>query len=105
MHNRTSTMLTAATPILAIDLGKFRSVACVFDPSDGSHCFQTIAATPSVVHDLLVEVTPAVLVMEACSVCGWVHDLAKSLGIAVRVANTNHEAWEVEAGEAQDRPR
>jgi transposase len=26
-------------------------------------------------------------------VCGWVHDLAESLGIEVRVANTNHEAW------------
>ena len=93
MHDGTSVTRTAANTILAIDLGKFRSVACVFDPADGSHRFQTIATTPPAVHDLLAEAAPAVLVMEACSVCGWVHDLAESLGIEVRAANTHHEAW------------
>jgi transposase len=81
------------TTVLALDLGKFKSVACVFDATTGSHRFQTIATTPSAVHDLLVEVSPAALVIEACSVCGWVHDIAQTLGVAVRVANTNNEAW------------
>jgi transposase len=32
-------------------------------------------------------------VVEACSACGWICDLAESLGIEVRVANTHGEAW------------
>src|SRR5262245_12913561 len=79
--------------ILAIDLGKFKSVACRYDPARGEHAFETIPTTPSAVHDLLVASTPSVLVMEACSVCGWISDLAKSLLIKVCVANANGEAW------------
>jgi transposase len=79
--------------ILAIDLGKFKSVACRFDPATGTHAFQTIATTPATVHDLLIEAAPALLVIEACSICGWIGDLAESLGIEVRVANTRGEAW------------
>ena len=79
--------------VLAIDLGKFKSVACRFDPATGEHAFETIATTPAAVHDLLIAASPTVLVIEACSVCGWVHDLAESLSIEVRVANTMGEAW------------
>lgn len=79
--------------ICALDLGKFKSVACVFDPADGAHRYESIATTPSAVHDLLVGVSPATLGIEACGVCGWVHDIARSLGVAVRVANANGEAW------------
>jgi len=83
----------AANTIVSIDLGKFRSVACLFDPLTGGHRFETIPTTPSAVHDLLVACSPATLVIEACSVSGWVSDLAGALGIAVEVANTNGEAW------------
>ena len=93
MSDRIATMTRPATTILAMDLGKFRSVACVFEPATGAHRFQTIATTPQAVHELLVELTPATLVLDACSVCGWICDLADTLGIAVRVANTNGEAW------------
>ncbi len=92
MSNRTSMTTPAAITILAIDLGKFKSVACRYDPATGEHAFQTIATTPAAVHDLLVEIAPAVLVIEACSICGWIADLAESLGIAVRVANTLDDA-------------
>ena len=104
MSNATATM-TAATDesftmtgsstmsILAIDLGKFKSVACRFDPATGAHAFQTIVTTPQAVHDLLIDATPSLLVIEACSICGWIADLAESLSIAVRVANTRGEAW------------
>jgi len=33
------------------------------------------------------------LVIETCDVAGWVHDIARTLGIAVAVANLAHEAW------------
>lgn len=86
--NESSTMT-----VLAIDLGKFKSVACRYDPATGRHGFETIATTPASVHDLLIEAAPARLVIEACSVCGWISDLAESLAIKVCVANTNGEAW------------
>ena len=89
-----STMSTmSTTSILSIDLGKFKSVACRFDAATGAHAFATIATTPPAVHDLLIDANPALLVIEACSVCGWVADLAESLGIAVRVANVLGAAW------------
>jgi transposase len=84
---------SSAKTILAIDLGKFKSVACHYDPGRNQHAFETITTTPSAVHDLLVAASPSVLVMEACSVCGWISDLAESLSIKVQVANTNGEAW------------
>ena len=98
MSNSTATTTAPATEsstmtILAIDLGKFKSVACRYDPATGAHAFETIATSPPAVHDLLVEAAPSVLVIEACSICGWVGDLAESLGIEVRVANTQGEAW------------
>lgn len=84
---------SSARTILAIDLGKFKSVACRYEPATGSHTFETIATTPSAVHDLLVAGSPSALVIEACSVCGWISDLAGSLSIEVCVANTNGQAW------------
>jgi transposase len=44
-------------------------------------------------HDLLIEASPSLLVIEACSICGWIADLARSLSIQVRVANPLGEAW------------
>jgi len=98
MSDGTATMSVTAKEsstgtILAIDLGKFKSVGCLYDPATNQHTFQTIATTPATVHDLLVATSPALLVMEACNVCGWISDLAESLSIRVCVANTNGEAW------------
>ncbi len=54
MSHRTSMTTPAAiTTILAIDLGKFKPVACRYDPATGEHAFQTIATTPPAVHDAL----------------------------------------------------
>jgi transposase len=94
MGDRTSAAAPAAIRILlAIDLGKFKSVACRYDPATGAHAFETIATTPPAVHELLAAAAPAVLVVEACAACGWIADLAETLGVAVRVANANGEAW------------
>ena len=93
MSHGTSTTTHAAITILALDLGKFKSVACRYDPATDAHAFETIATTPPAVRDLLIESSPQVLVIEACSVCGWIHDLAESLSIEVRVANVLGEAW------------
>jgi transposase len=88
------------TQIVAIDLGKFNSVVCLFDPANGTHRFQSLATTPTSIHDLLASLirTPAdaasvLVVFETCEVCGWVHDVATALGFPVAVANPCHEAW------------
>lgn len=79
--------------ILAIDLGKFKSVACDYDTASGEHTFTTIATRPAAVHDLLAERGPDRLVIEVSSVAGWIKDLAEALEIQVQVANPNHDAW------------
>lgn len=79
--------------ILAIDLGKFKSVACDFDSETREHVFVGVATRPVVLHDLLVERQPDRLVIEVGSAAGWAKDLGEALGIEVQVANPDHEAW------------
>jgi transposase len=84
--------------IVAIDLGKFNSVVCLYDPVTTQHSFVTIQTTPQCVHDLLVEhsgenPSQTLLVFETCDCGGWVYDVAQALGFTVAVANPSHEAW------------
>ena len=50
--------------ILAIDLGKFKSVACDFDSTTTEHEFTTLPTRPAAMHDLLVEREPDRVVIE-----------------------------------------
>ena len=84
--------------LLALDLGKFTSVLCVYDPATHAHHFVSVQTTPQAVHDRLVshqteDPADTLLVIETCDVAGWVHDIAAALGIRVAVANPAHEAW------------
>lgn len=79
--------------IVAIDLGKFKSVACVCRTSDGSREFVGLDTTAQAIHDLVIEHGPECVLIEACSIAGWVHDLVRSLDVAVKVANTNDQKW------------
>jgi transposase len=89
---------TTFSRILAIDLGKFNSVACVYDPVTHDHSFTSAQTTPAAVHELLVrhqtaDPSDTLLVVETCDVSGWVHDIAIALGMQVAIANPSHEAW------------
>jgi len=79
--------------IMAIDLGKFKSVVCNYLAPSGAHDFVTIKTCPQVLHDLVVEQEPEVVVVEVCGIIGWVYDLVRSLGVEIKVANTNDERW------------
>src|SRR5262249_19890552 len=79
--------------ILAIDLGKFKSVACVYRRGGGAAAFHTIASTRAALLGLLDAVAPAVVVIEACALAGWACDLCGERGLACKVANTAAEAW------------
>src|SRR5262245_15772432 len=79
--------------ILAIDLGKYKSVACDYEANSGEVAFTTIDTTRIELHKLLSQRRPDVVVIEACAVSGWVYDLCGELGLPCRVANTASEAW------------
>jgi transposase len=89
---------TNFTRILAVDLGKFNSVACVYERHTHAHRFVSVATTPQTIHDLLVEhqssdPSDTLLVIETCDVAGWVYDIATALGMPIAIANPSHEAW------------
>ena len=71
--------------IIALDLGKFKSVACVMDAGTRRHRFQTLVTTPQALHDLFTahaggaDPSRTLVVVECCDAAGWVHDLAITL--------------------------
>lgn len=79
--------------ILAIDLGKFKSVACFYQTGTESHAFETVPTRPQELHDLIVSDSPDRVVIEAGNQAGWVKDLCVTLEVPIEVANPNHEGW------------
>jgi len=79
--------------ILAIDLGRHKSVVCVYRRATRAHAFCTLDTTPADVGRLLARHPGALVVVEACANAGWVHDHAVAAGHPVKVANTAAEAW------------
>jgi transposase len=83
----------SADTILAIDLGKYKSVACAYDPATAEAEFRTLDTSRTELARVIARARPAVVVIEACTLSGWVHDLCGELGVPCRVANTAAEAW------------
>lgn len=79
--------------ILALDLGKYKSVGCEFEANSGRHSFVTFPTTPQALHDLIVDPEPDRVVIEIRSIAGWVCDLMRTLGIEIQVANSADERW------------
>jgi transposase len=79
--------------ILALDLGKFKSVACDYETGTGRHNFVTIPTNAKALHDLIVDREPDRMVIEICSIAGWVGDLVRTLELELEVASTNDERW------------
>jgi transposase len=79
--------------ILALDLGKFKSVACAYEPATAQAHFATLTTRRGELVRLLERHQPAVVVIEACTLAGWVHDLCQARGVLCKVANTASEAW------------
>jgi len=79
--------------ILALDLGKYKTVFCDYNSVNGEHEFGKVKTTPQTIHDLIVEKQPQRVVLEVCSIAGWVVDIARALGKDTETANTTHDAW------------
>jgi transposase len=82
-----------APSIVAIDLGKFKSVACGYDAKTGECQYHTFVTERKELHAVLDRFEPEVVVIEACSLAGWVRDACVAYGYACQVANTSSEAW------------
>ena len=88
-----TTAETAATDtILAIDLGKYKSVACL-SRSIPDQRFVKFSTCRAELTKLLDKHRPDVVLIEACLLAGWVHDLCAAKGVRCLVANTSGEAW------------
>jgi transposase len=79
--------------ILAIDLGKSKSVACEYEAGTDKHEYEKLETTPEALRALLGKVSPDRVVIEVCPQAGWVADVVRELGIELQVANPNHEGW------------
>ena len=64
--------------ILALDLGKFNSVGCIFDSATRKSRFATIATEREQLARLFRKCKADLIVMEACGPSGWINDLARS---------------------------
>lgn len=83
-----------ATPgtILAIDLGKYKSVACVYRAADDCR-FLSLPTSRAELARLFERQRPAVVLIEACLLAGWVCDLCAQQRLRCLVANTSSEPW------------
>jgi transposase len=79
--------------ILALDLGKSKTVVCLYETEKGLAHYETAKTTPPHVRDALVRHRADRLVLEVGPMAGWVHDLGKAQGMTVQVANPTHEGW------------
>lgn len=79
--------------ILALDLGKFNTMCCFFNPKTREHTFLNAATDRDYLTTVFKNHKIDLLVMEACGPSGWIHDLAQSLNIKTLVCSTNEEAW------------
>jgi transposase len=79
--------------ILSMDLGKYKSVFCMYDTNTKKCRFGTVRTTPQNMHDLIVANDPDRVVFEIGTPAGWITDLVRALGKEVQVANTTHDAW------------
>ena len=71
------------TTILRLDLGKFKSVACLYDPNTLEARYSTIPTDPDTIRRFLDRDRPGLVVFETCTIAGWVADL---FGTAALVA-------------------
>ena len=79
--------------ILAIDLGKFKSVTCLLNTETNETEFWTMATSRRYLLTMLKAYDPDLVVMESCGLAGWVHDVCNEARYDVLVCNPNQEPW------------
>ena len=89
------TITASTSALVALDLGKYKRVACIYDGDPATAGFQTLSTSRAELVRWLQQHPGVTVVLEACALAGWVHDLCAGLGHPCVVANTAAEAWKV----------
>ncbi len=81
--------------IVAIDLGKSKSVFCKMDTIELKPRFSTLATSPQKFHDIFVELDRqnSIVLFEVGAQSGWLSGMLRLLDIEFKVANVNHPSW------------
>ena len=79
--------------ILAIDLGKNKSVYCDYDSRTAEHRFGSVPTCPQQFRKLLQEHPGRCIIIEICPHAGWVSDLCRELKLQLKVVNTTSDEW------------
>jgi len=81
--------------IVAIDLGKRKSVICTMDRSSLKTQYRTVRTQPEVFHDIFTElnIEGTIVLFEVGNQAGWLSDMLGGMGLNFKVANTNDPAW------------
>lgn len=79
--------------IVAIDLGKFNSVSCIYDSETQETHFETLATERGFFRTLINSYSPDLVVVEACGPSGWVSDLCGEMDTDILVCSTHEQAW------------
>jgi transposase len=80
--------------ILTLDLGRFNSVLCWYDPTTRGAKYATVRTIPEEIEDALLRHPVTLVIFEACCQAGWIHDLCEASGLPALVASTAGEAWQ-----------
>jgi transposase len=85
----------AMKTILAVDLGKFKSVFCKVEESSLKTEYQTVKTDPEIFHEIFADLDPenSIVLFEVGNEAGWVADMLRQMGLEFKVANVNHPAW------------
>ena len=75
------TITASTSAIVALDLGKYKRVACLYDGDPAAAAFVSFPTDRGRLRRLFAEHRPAAVVLEACLLAGWVHDLCHELGL------------------------
>lgn len=79
--------------ILAIDVGKSKCVACVFEADSGEHCFETFSTTPQELETIPGRLRPDRVVIEIGPMAGWIGETVEACGAVVHVADPSQDGW------------
>jgi hypothetical protein len=80
------------TRILAIDVGKFKSVTCLLNTETNETEFWTMATERGYLLTVLGDYKPELVVVESCGLAGWLQDVCHEQGHEVLVCSPNQEA-------------
>lgn len=81
--------------ILAIDLGKYKSVFCKLDTTSLRPDYFTVRTRPQEFHDVFIKLDQpeSIVLFEVGTQAGWLADMLRMLKIDFKVANVNNPAW------------